>query len=163
MAAETLEVAQLLANTYEPKRKFRWILQIDGVDAFVMKTAARPQATFEETVVDYVNAKRYLSGKMAWNPMAVTMHDPVAPSAAQKIMDWLRLNYEPLTGRMGYATFYKKDITLKLLDPQGTVVELWDIRGAWPQDINWGDLDYASSDNAEIAFTMRFDNATLQY
>lgn len=160
---ETLETAQLLANTFEPKRKFRWILQIDGIDAFVMKTSARPQATFEETVIDYINAKRYISGKMSWNPMQVTMHDPIAPSAAQKIMDWLRLNYEPLTGRMGYATFYKKDITLKLLDPQGTVVELWDITGAWAMDINWGDLDYASSDNAEIAFTIRFDNATLQY
>lgn len=160
---ETLETAQLLANTYEPKRKFRWLLQIDGIDAFVLKTAARPQATFEETVVDYINTKRYLSGKMAWNPISVTMHDPIAPSASQKIMDWLRLNYEPLTGRMGYATFYKKDITLKILDPQGTVVELWDLTGAWPQDINWGDLDYATSDNVEINFTLRFDNATLQF
>jgi hypothetical protein len=161
--AETLDVSQLLANSFEPKRKFRWILQIDGLDGFVMKTAVRPQAVFEETVIDYVNAKRYVSGKMAWSPMAIKMHDPVAPSAAQKIMDWLRLNYEPLTGRMGYATFYKKDISLKLLDPQGTVCELWDVKGAWAQDINWGDLDYATSDNVEIAFTLRFDNATLQF
>lgn len=160
---ETLATAQLLANTYEPKRKFRWILQIDGIDAFVLKTAARPQAVFEETVIDYINTKRYVSGKMAWNPIAVTMHDPIAPSAAQKIMDWVRVNYEPLTGRMGYAAFYKKDITLKLLDPQGTVVELWDLTGAWPQDINWGDLDYATSDNVEISFSLRFDNATLQF
>lgn len=159
----TLGVAELLANTYEPKRKFRWILNIDGLDAFVLKTAARPQATFEETMIDYINTKRYVAGKMTWNPISVTMHDPIAPSASQKIMDWLRLNYEPLTGRMGYAEFYKKDITLKLLDPQGTVVELWDITGAWPQDINWGDLDYATSDNVEINFSLRFDNATLQF
>ena len=160
---EILETSQLLANTYEPKRKFRWILQIDGIDAFVLKTAARPQITAEETVVDFINMKRYLSGKHAWNPINVTMHDPIAPSAAQKIMDWLRLNFDSTTGRMGYATFYKKDISLKLLDPQGTVVELWDITGAWPQDINWGDLDYASSDNTEIAFVLRFDNAILQF
>lgn len=161
--AEMLETAQLLANTYEPKRKFRWMLQIDGIDAFVLKTASRPQAVFEETVIDYVNTKRYVSGKMACNPMSVTMHDPIAPSAASKIMNWVRDNYEPLTGRMGYATMYKKDITLKLLDPQGTVVELWDLTGAWPQDVNWGDLDYATSDNVEISFQLRFDNATLQF
>lgn len=163
MAAEILEVNQLLSNTYEPKRKFRWVLQIDGIDAFVMKTASRPQQTFEETVVDYINTKRYLSGKASWNPIPCAMHDPIAPSAAQKIMDWLRLNYEPLTGRMGYASFYKKDISLKLLDPQGTVVELWDITGAWPQDVNFGDLDYATSDPAEITYVLRFDNAVLQY
>jgi hypothetical protein len=160
---QTLETGQLLANTYEPKRKFRWLLEIDGIDAFVLKTAARPQATFEETVIDYVNAKRYVSGKMAWNPISVTMHDPIAPSAAQKVMDWLRLNYEPLTGRMGYATFYKKDITLKLLDPQGTVVELWDGHGVWAQDIQFGDLDYASSDNVEITCALRADNWVLQF
>lgn len=161
--AETLDVAHLLANNYEPKRKFRWVLQIDGIDAFVLKTCARPQQTFEETVVDFINTKRYLSGKAVWNPIQVTMHDPIAPSAAQKIMDWVRLNYEPLTGRMGYAAFYKKDISLKVLDPQGSVVELWDLTGAWPQDINFGDLDYASSDNLEISYSLRFDNATLQF
>lgn len=161
--AETLETSSLLANKYEPKRKFRWILNIDGVDAFVMKTFARPQKTFEKVTMDYINTKRYISGKMSWNPIAATCHDPIAPSAAQKIEDWCRLNYEPLTGRMGYATFYKKDITLKLLDGQGTVVELWDITGAWPEDVNFGDLDYATSDNAEIAFTLCYDNATLQF
>ncbi len=161
--AEILEVGQLLANTYEPKRKYRWLLEIDGVDAFVMKTAGRPQSTFEETVIDYINAKRWISGKQAWNPIQVTLHDPIAPSAAQKVMTWMRLNYENLTGRAGYASVYKKDISLKLLDPQGAVVELWDIKGAWPMDIQWGDLDYASSDNVEISFSMRFDNAILQF
>lgn len=161
--AEILEVNQLLANAYEPKRKFRWILQVEGIDAFVLKTAARPQQTFEETMIDYVNTKRYVSGKGAWSPMACTMHDPIAPSAALKVMQWVRLNYEPLTGRMGYAIQYKKDFVLKMLDPQGAVVELWDITGAWCQDINFGDLDYATSDNAEISLTIRFDNATLQF
>jgi hypothetical protein len=163
MAAEVLTVAQLLANTYEPKRKFRWILQIDGIDAYVLKTAARPQGTFEETVIDFINAKRYISGKYTWNPIPITLYDPISPSAAMNVMNWVRLNYEPLTGRMGYATAYKKDIVLKLLDPQGTVVELWDIVGTWPQDVNWGDLDYASSDNAEISCTLRYDNATLAF
>ena len=160
---ETLDVSQLLANNFEPKRKFRWILQIDGVDAYTLKTAARPSLTFDETLIDYINAKRYLAGKQTWNPIAITTHDPISPSGAQKVMDWVRLDYEPLTGRMGYATFYKKNISLKLLDPQGTVVELWDIIGAWPQDVNFGDLDYATSDNVEISFTLRYDNAVLEF
>ena len=161
--AEILETNQMLANAYEPKRKFRWTLEIDGIDAFTLKTGARPQMTFEETVIDYINTKRYVAGKMSYSPLNITLQDPIAPSAAQKVMNWVRLCYEVITGRMGYATFYKKDITLKLLDPQGTVVELWDLTGTWVQDVNFGDLDYASSDNAEIAATIRFDNATLQF
>ena len=161
--AETLNVNQLLANPYEPKRKYRWLLQIDGVDAFVMKTAARPSFTLDETVIDYINTKRYVAGKQTWNPLNITLHDPIAPSAAQEVMDWARICYEPLTGRAGYASYYKKNITLKLLDPQGTVIELWDIQGAWLQDVNFGDLDYASSDNVEIAATLRFDNAIQEF
>jgi T4-like virus tail tube protein gp19 len=163
MAVETLQVGQLLISDFEPKRKFRWILQIDGIDAYTLKTASRPQATFDETMIDYINAKRWIAGKMTWSPINITTHDPVAPSAAQNFMNWVRLAYEQLTGRMGYASFYKKAITLKLLDPQGTVVEFWDIQGAWLQDINFGELDYASSDNAEIAAIIRFDSAQLQY
>ena len=161
--AEVLEVGQMLANTYEPKRKFRWILEIDGIAAYVMKTAARPQSTFEEVVIDYINAKRWISGKMAWNPIAVTLHDPIAPSAAQQVMDWLTVNYEQESGRMGYASIYKKDVTLKLLAPDGAVAEVWTLKGAWAMDINWGDLDYASSDNAEISLSIRFDWALLSY
>jgi hypothetical protein len=161
--AEVLETSQMLANTYEPKRKFRWFFQIDGLDAFVMKTAARPQLTFEETVIDFMNAKRYVSGKGAFNTLNVTMHDPIAPSAAGKVMTWIRQNYESLTGRMGYASMYKKDVSIKVLDPQGAVVELWELKGCWVQDSNFGDLDYASSDNLEIQCSLRYDNAILQY
>lgn len=161
--ADILNTDVMLANTYEPKRKFRWLLAIDGIDAFVCKTTARPQMTFEETVIDYINTKRYVAGKMAYSPMNLTLHDPVAPSAALKVMEWIRLAYEVQTGRMGYASFYKKDITLKVLDPQGAVVEHWDLRGAWVQDSNFGDLDYASSDNIELAVVLRFDSVIHQF
>lgn len=161
--AEILETSTMLAGVWEPKRKFRWTLQIDGLDAFTLKTAARPQHTFEETVIDYLNTKRYLAGKMAYSPINVTLYDPIAPSAAQKVMVWVRRCYEVRTGRMGYATNYKQDISLKMLDPQGAVIEQWDLKGAWVQDSNFGDLDYASSDAAEIQLAIRFDAADHVY
>jgi len=161
--AEILETNTMLANSYEPKRKFRWTMEIDGIDAFTLKTGARPQMTFEETVIDYINTKRYVAGKMAYSPLNITLQDPIAPSAAQKAMNWVRLSYEVATGRAGYASMYKKDFSLKMLDPQGAVIEQWDIKGAWVQDLNAGDLDYASSDNAEISLVIRYDSALHQY
>ncbi len=157
--AELLETNQMLANTFEPKRKFRWTMEIDGIDAFTLKTGARPQMTFEETVIDYINTKRYVPGKMAYSPLAITLQDPIAPSAAQKVMVWVRAAYEVITGRMGYASTLKKDFSLKMLDPQGVVIEQWDIKGAWVQDANFSELDYASSDNLEVAITLRYDSA----
>ena len=56
--AETLPVTDMLPNKFEPKRKFRWVFAIEGIDAFLMKTAARPNVTIEETEVSYINSTR---------------------------------------------------------------------------------------------------------
>ena len=161
--AETLEIQQMLANGYEPKRKFRWVIAIDGIDAFTAKAASRPQLTHDESVIDYVNQKRFLSGKGTWAPLNLQLYDPIVPSAAQKVVEWMRLNWENTTGRMGYASFYKKQINLKLLDPVGTVVEEWELQGTWIQDANFNDLDYAVSDPVDIALVLRFDQAVLLF
>jgi len=161
--AETLSVSEMLPNRFEPKRKFRWVLAIEGIDSFLLKTAARPQMTTEEVPVSYINATRYIAGKTTFGTMAVTLHDPIAPSGAQQVMEWVRLHYESVSGRAGYADFYKRDIQLKMLDPVGTVVELWDVKGAFITDANFNDLSYDGSDMTEIALTLRFDNAVLQY
>jgi len=161
--AETLPVTDMLPNKFEPKRKFRWVFAVEGLDAFLMKTAARPNVTIEETEISYINSTRYLAGKSKFEAITVTLHDPIAPSGAQQVMEWVRTHFESVSGRAGYADFYKRDCQLKLLDPVGTVVELWDIKGAFLTNATFGDLDYGGSDPAEISLTIRFDNCVLQY
>lgn len=163
MAAETLDVTSMLPNSFEPKRKNRFVLMIEGVDAFLMKTAARPTFTTEEVAIPFINSHRYLAGKSQWGPLAVTLHDPIAPSAAQQITEWLRLTLETVSGRAGYADFYKRDIDIKMLDPVGTVVELWNGRGVWITESNFGELSYDAHEPVEIALTLRADNWTLQF
>ena len=34
--AETLSVQDMLPNKFEPKRQFRWVFAIEGIDAFLM-------------------------------------------------------------------------------------------------------------------------------
>jgi hypothetical protein len=161
--ADILDATALLAETYEPKRKNRWVIAIEGINAFTAKTASRPQFSHDETVIDFINDKRYLAGKITWQPMNVTLLDPIVPSAAQKVMEWARLTWEAQTGRMGYAQFYQKNINLKMLDPVGAVVEDWELQQAWLQDVNFGDLDYTSSDPADIALVIRYNRAILSF
>lgn len=162
--AETLSVPQMLPTKFEPLAKRRFVLAIEGIDAFLIKTAARPTYTTEEVTVNFINSTRYLAGKTTFGTMAVTLHDPIAPSGAQQVMEWIRLTFESVSGRGGYADFYKRDIQVKMLDPVGTVVQLWDIKGAFITEANFNDLSYDSTaDLAEISLTIRFDNAVLQY
>ena len=161
--AETLPVTDMLPNKFEPKRKFRWVFAIEGIDAFLMKTASRPTITTEEMEIPFMNSTRYVAGKSKFETLSVTLHDPIAPSGAQQVMEWIRTHFESVSGRAGYADFYKRDCQLKLLDPVGTVVELWDIKGAFLTNATFGDLDYGASDPTEISLTVRFDNCVLQY
>lgn len=136
---------------------------IEGVDAYLLKTAARPTVTTDEIELPFINSRRYLAGLTKFGTMAVTLHDPIAPSGAQQIMEWIRLHYESVSGRAGYADFYKRDIQLKVLDPIGTVVELWDITGAFILEANFGDLTYEDGAPTEISLSIRFDNCVLQF
>ena len=161
--AETLSVTDMLPNRFEPKRSYRWVLAIEGIDSFLIKGTARPTFTIGSTKVDFINSYRYVAGKLDMGNIQCTLHDPIAPSGAQQVMEWIRTHYESVSGRAGYADFYKRDIQLKMLDPIGTVIELWDIKGAFITSAGFGSLDYSNEALMEISLTLQFDNCVLQY
>lgn len=161
--ATTLDVTEMLPTKFQPIAKRQFLLAIEGVDSFLVKSAARPSITTEEVAINWINSTRYVAGKTTFGTMQVTLHDAVAPSGAQQVMEWVRLCFESVTGRSGYADFYKRDIQLKMLDPIGTVIQLWDIKGAFVTEANFNDVTYEGSDQTEIALTIRFDNCVLQY
>jgi hypothetical protein len=162
--AETLSVSEMLPNKFEPKRQFRWVFAIEGIDSFLMKTANRPQMNFQELALPFINSYRYIAGRMQFQEMSLSLYDPIAPSGAQQVMEWIRTHYESVSGRAGYADFYKRDIQLKLLDPIGTVVELWDIKGAFIKSANFQSLTYENDSNpVTVDLQIRYDNCVLQY
>ena len=161
---ETLSVTDMLPNKFEPKRKNRWIFALEGIDSFLIKTASRPSVSIEEQTISYMNSKRYLAGNATFETISLTLHDPIAPSGAQQCMEWVRTHFESVSGRAGYADFYKRDCQIKLLDPIGTVVELWDMKGCFIETANFNSLTYDDDGSpVEIALTLRFDNCVLQY
>ncbi len=162
--AEVLSINEMLANEFEPKKVYQWIMSIEGIDAFTFESSTRPNFTFEEIVLPYINTLRYVSGRMTPNTMEMVLKDPVAPSAAQKVMNWIRLNYESETGRSGYAVMYKKDIYLKLLDGVGNVVEKWALKGTWLTAANFNELTYETGNApVKINCTLRWDRAVLEF
>ena len=78
-------------------------------------------------------------------------------------MEWVRLHAESVTGRMGYAAGYKKDIGLEMLDPTGVVVEKWSLVGTFLTDVNFNDLAYSDEGLANISATLRPDRCVLIY
>jgi len=161
--AELVSANDIMFTPFEPKLKNRFIMNIDGIPAYVIKTANRPQITFDEVELNHMNVKRYVKGKGAWQTLQITLYDPIVPSAAQAVMEWVRLSHESVTGRDGYSDFYKKDCTFNVLGPVGDIIEEWTLKGAWIQDASFGDLDFGSSDPVDITVTLRYDYAILQF
>jgi len=151
---------------YEPKRQNRFILRFPsslGINEWFVESTARPQITIGATEIPFLNTSVWVAGRFNWGTIQVVFRDPIGPSAAQALMEWVRLCAETVTGRMGYAAGYKKDVDLEMLDPTGVVVEKWILYGVFLSDVNFNSLAYNTDGIATINATMRPDRCVLVY
>ena len=158
-----LNTNETMFTAFEPKLQNRFIMFIDGIPAYLIKKISRPQISFGEVVLDHIKVKRKIKGKANWENITCDLYDPVTPSGAQAVMEWIRLSHESVTGRDGYSDFYKKDIRINTLGPVGDVVEEWILKGAYCQNTNFGDMDWTSDTPANINMTIVMDYAILNY
>ena len=151
---------------YEPKRQNRFIVRFDsslGINEWFVESAARPSIKVGATEIQFLNTSTYVAGRFNWDPITVKFRDPIGPSAAQALMEWVRLCAESVTGRMGYAAGYKKNVDIQMLDPTGVVVERWILQGTFLTDVNFGSLGYSTDGLADITATLRMDRCVLVY
>ena len=160
---ELIDPSEIMFTPFEPKTKNRYIMYVEGIPAYLIKTANRPTIAFETITLDHINVKRYVKGKGEWQELEITLYDPVVPSAAQAVMEWVRLSHESVTGRDGYSDFYKKDVIINVLGPVGDKVEEWTLKGTWITNANFMELDWTSNDPADVTLTLRYDYAILQF
>lgn len=162
--AELLSANEVFFTAFEPKVQNRFIMYIDGIPAYLIKTANRPQLNNNPITIDHINLKRKLKGKSEWQDLEISLYDPIVPSAAQAVMEWVRLGHESVTGRNGYADFYKKDVTINVLGPVGDKVEEWQLKGAFPASVNFNGMDWSNGGEAlMVNVTLAFDYAVLQF
>lgn len=151
------------AFTWEPKYQHKFIMSLDEIPSYLIKSSGKPSAENGEVVLDHINIQRKVKGKTKWNTLEITLYDPITPSGAQAVMEWFRMHHESATGRDGYSSFYKKNITLQQLDGMGTSIEEWTINGAFIQSCNWGTLDWSSEEVQTITATLSYDYAFQHY
>lgn len=161
--AQLLDANEIFFTQFQPKVQNRFVMYIEGIPMYLVKTAARPNISINKVTLDHINIKRHVAGKAEWQDISLTLYDPVTPSAAQAVMEWVRLSHESVTGRDGYADFYKKDITLNMLGPVGDFVEEWTLKGAWITSADFGGTDWSSDAPSEISLTLSVDYCVLQF
>ena len=160
--AELLDPTEVFFTPFEPKLQNRFIMYIEGVPAYLVKGAGRPNISFNPITLDHINIKRKVKGKGEWQDVSIKLYDPIVPSAAQAVMEWVRLSHESVTGRDGYSDFYKKDITLHVLGPVGDKVEEWLIKGTINK-VDFGTLDWETTEPLIIKLHLNVTYCVLLY
>jgi hypothetical protein len=78
-------------------------------------------------------------------------------------MEWVRLHHESVTGRDGYADFYKKDLVFNMLGPVGDKVEEWILKGCQISDATFNDASWDDDSPMDITLTVQPDYCILNF
>jgi hypothetical protein len=150
------------------KRKFRWTLELLDpstcatiVQPQFVKVAARPNLSVEETEIDFLNNKMWVPGKTNWEEMTITYYGISTNDQNTKdLWEFLAWQYNnpqsPFPKDLLSQATNPCDSILKLYDGCGNVMEEWKMSNCSITAINFGELDYTSSEEVTIELTMRY-------
>jgi hypothetical protein len=139
-------------------------MYVDGFPSYIIKAISA--VTFEqgEVVLNHINVYTKVKGKTKWSDLTMTLFDPITPSGAQAVMEWVRLHHESVTGRDGYSDFYKKDLTIDVLGPVGDIVSEWVIKGAFIKGGNFGEYNWDTENAAvNLSLSIGMDYCVLNF
>lgn len=122
-------------ESFVPKKTHQWILHIDGIEPYYLKSAQRP-------TIEYCD-----SMGINYQEMEFVIYDSEKSSCTRKIYDWIQ--GAPST----------KKAQLVLIDNLGSVVEQWNME-LLLNYVEFGTLDYSKDSNIEI--TLRCKPAHLE-
>ncbi len=72
-------------NTTEPKRQHKWLLSLDGIDSWIIKSVDKPSFTLSEAKHQFLNYEFYFPGRVTFNAISVSLVDPIYPDAASTL------------------------------------------------------------------------------
>ena len=159
-----LTADEIFFTAFEPKVQNRFIMYVDGIPAYIIKGVNGLGFEQGEIVLNHINVYRKVKGKLRWNDVTLTLFDPITPSGAQAVMEWVRLHHESVTGRDGYSDFYKKDVVIDIVGPVGDIVSEWVLKGAFVKTADFGELNFDNDSTAQnISLTLGMDYCILNF
>ena len=154
------------AHTVETRRKHRWAWSAMGLGGgsfstevlLLLKEASRPHPVFNRAELHHNQEQAYFAGKHYWEPIRLVWYDAEQPNDASKqVWDWVNSVCNISAVTLPRPNGYKVEGKLEMLDGAGGANETWAMYGCWPHDPNWGGLDYADTDIAQLEVTISVD------
>jgi len=153
------------------KYRFRVSFQNFGVSSPVTELTKqvvdfqRPNVTFENIDLPIYNSTIKLVGKYAWQDITCNLRDDAAGNVSRLVGEQLQkqLDFAEMSSASS-GIDYKFTTVFEVLDGGNgantpIALETWEIYGCYLQGVNYGDMNYGTNEAAQIAMTIRFDNA----
>ena len=125
----------------------------------------RPSVNFEQIPIDVYNSKINVIGKHTWDPISVNIRDDVKNSVSKMVGEQVQRQFDFMEQASASSGIDYKFLTrFELLDGGNgsaapITLEEWELYGCYIENVNYNDLNYASSEPASITMSIRFDNA----
>jgi hypothetical protein len=163
------------APNSDPKRGFRFVLNIGGWPVWVVKSVKKPSFSINPIEHDFLNHKFRYPGKLTWDsPIDVTVVDPINPDMAKSILDvitqsgYVAPTTSPDAARSVLSTLSKEsaskalgNVEIDQIDGDGNAVETWKLMNPWISKVDYGELAYDNEDLTEITLSIEYDWAEM--
>jgi hypothetical protein len=158
----------------EPKRKYRYLVYMDGDIVIEAKTVSKPKITMQpvEMINPIGGAKVYKPGVPTWEPITLTLVDvgTLWGAASEDSAKWLtsllrRSGFDGVLspGCNDWSEALKESIQIHQINEFGEPLEKWELINPMITRIDYGDLDYSSDDLLEITVEITYDRAKVTF
>ena len=159
-----------------PKLKYRFRVTFDGFGTSNSASPTteltkqvmdftRPTVSFEEMAIPIYNSTIKLAGKHSWADVSCTLRDDASGQITRLVGEQLQKQLDFAEQASAAAGIdYKFTTILQVLDggngaAEPVVLEQWEMYGCYLKEVNYGDMNYGTSEPATVAMTITYDNA----
>lgn len=149
---------------FEPQRAYDFFVELynlDGSDTIrlAVKDAFFPNGENGVIEINYFAENRKVAGKMTFPNGTITCHDYADENIAGKLLAWRTLVHDVNTGAQGYATEYKKEASIVMVDVKGQRERVFNLKGVWPASVTGSQLSYDAQGALEVSINLVYDQA----
>lgn len=153
------------------KYRFRAVFENFGVSTDRVEMTkqvsdiSRPNLNFNPFTIEVYNSKVNLVGKPSWEPVSVNLRDDAGGNVSRLVGEQIQKQFdfaEQSSASSGID--YKFVLKFEMLDGgnganAATVLETWELYGAFLTSVNYGEMNYGASEAAMIQLSVTYDNA----
>ena len=158
----------------EPKRQFRFLVTLAGMEqgaTWYATSVTKPSVTIGKTPHSFLNHTFHYPGKVTWDPVTVTLVDPVNPDATGNLLSILQRSGYNVPGNLndpdatttigkGNASAQLGSVIIRAIDEDGNFLEEWTLNNPFITKVSFNDYDYKAEELSNITVEIGYDWAS---